>query len=124
MNIHSMTISFHLVGTPNRDIHFNDCAQLFECHANRLANTARLVAEAGGSTDKKTIERIQNAAIQVISQELSWVWANSTPLGQNGCHFTDNIFRCIFVNEKICILSKISLKFVPKGPIDNYPAVV
>ena len=38
--------------------------------------------------------------------------------------FTDNIFRCIFVNEKICILIKISLKFVPKGSIDNNPALV
>ena len=25
----------------------------------------------------------------------------------------------VFVNEKFCILIKISLKFVPKGPIDN-----
>ena len=35
-----------------------------------------------------------------------------------------NIFRCIFVNEKFCNLIKISLKFVPKGPIDNNPALV
>ena len=26
------------------------------------------------------------------------------PPGQNSCHFADNIFRCIFVNEKLCIL--------------------
>ena len=31
----------------------------------------------------------------------------------------DNIFKCIFVNEKFCILILISLKFVPEGPIDN-----
>ena len=36
----------------------------------------------------------------------------------------DDIFRCIFVNENICILNKISLKFVPKGPIGNKPAMV
>ena len=30
---------------------------------------------------------------------------SSTP-GQIGCHFTDDIFRCIFVNEKFCILIK------------------
>ena len=34
------------------------------------------------------------------------------------------IFKCIFFNEKICILMKISLKYVPKGPIDNNPALV
>ena len=43
---------------------------------------------------------------------------------QNGCNFTDNIFKCIFLNETFLILSKISLKFVPEGPIDNTPALV
>ena len=46
------------------------------------------------------------------------------PLGQNGGHYADDILRCIFVNEKFCILIKISLKFVTKGPIDNYLALV
>ena len=36
----------------------------------------------------------------------------------------DDIFKCIFLNEKICILIKISPKCVPKGPIDNNPALV
>ena len=49
---------------------------------------------------------------------------NSSPPGQNGCHFADNVLRCIFVNEKLCILIKIWLKFVPKGPINNNPALV
>ena len=49
---------------------------------------------------------------------------NSSPPGQNGCHFADDIFRCIFVNEKFCILIKISLKFVSYSPIDNNPALV
>ena len=49
---------------------------------------------------------------------------NSSPTGQNGRHFADYIFRCIFFNEKFCIFIKISLKFVPKGPIDNNPALV
>ena len=31
----------------------------------------------------------------------------------------NNIFWCICVNENFCILTKTSLKFVPKGPIDN-----
>ena len=49
---------------------------------------------------------------------------NSSPPGQKGHHFADDIFRCIFVNEKLCVLIKISLKFVPKDPIDNNPALV
>ena len=59
--------------------------------------------------------------------ELRWYQhhSQSTHLPvQNGCHFTDDIFRCIFVNEKPCILIKKILKFVPKGPNDNNPALV
>ena len=44
--------------------------------------------------------------------------------GQNGHSFTDDIFKCIFMNEKFCNLIKISLKFVPKGPINNNQALV
>ena len=43
---------------------------------------------------------------------------------QNGRHFTDYIFKCVFLNEDIWILIDISLKFVPKGPINNIPALV
>ena len=49
---------------------------------------------------------------------------NSSPPGQNDHHFANDIFRCIFVNEKFCSLIKIPLKFVPMGPIDNNPALV
>ena len=38
--------------------------------------------------------------------------------------FADNIFKCIFLNENIWILIKISLTFVPKGLINNIPALV
>ena len=36
----------------------------------------------------------------------------------------DGIFKCIFLNENDKILIKISLKFVPRSPIDNKPALV
>ena len=38
--------------------------------------------------------------------------------------FADDIFRRIFVNKKFSTLIEISLKFVPKGPINNKPALV
>ena len=62
-----------------------------------------------------------NNFLKVVLMRLHF---HSSPPGQNGCHFTDDTFRCIFVNEKFCILIKISKKFVPKGPIDNIPALV
>ena len=43
---------------------------------------------------------------------------------QNGRHFADDIFKCIFVNENVWILIEISLKFVPKGLINSIPALV
>ena len=39
---------------------------------------------------------------------------------QNGRHFADGIF----LNENICISINISLKFVPRGQINNIPALV
>ena len=43
---------------------------------------------------------------------------------QIGCHFADDILNCIFLNENVWIPIKISLKFVPKDPINNIPALV
>ena len=33
-------------------------------------------------------------------------------------------FKRIFLNERVRISIKMSLKFVPKGPINNIPALV
>ena len=44
--------------------------------------------------------------------------------GQNCRHFADDIFKCIFLNENIWILLKISLKFIPKVLINDTTALV
>ena len=49
---------------------------------------------------------------------------NSSSYGQNVRRFADDIFKCIFMNEKSRILFLISLNFIPTGPIDNNPALV
>ena len=49
---------------------------------------------------------------------------NTLRTRQNGRHFADDIFKCIFLNENVWIPIKISLKFVPKGPINNIPVLV
>ena len=43
---------------------------------------------------------------------------------QNWCHFTEDIFKCIFLNIYAWIYLKISLKFVPNARIKNDPALV
>ena len=40
---------------------------------------------------------------------------------QNGCHFPNGIFKRIFSEFKMC---KFPQKFVPKGPMNNMPALV
>ena len=51
-------------------------------------------------------------------------WVNILRTRQNGCHFADDTFNRIFVNDNIWILIKISLKCIPKGPINNIPTLV
>ena len=43
---------------------------------------------------------------------------------RNGRRAADDTFERIFVNENVRISIKISLKFVPKGPINNIPSLV
>ena len=49
---------------------------------------------------------------------------NTLRLRQKGHHFADDLFKRIFLNENVWISIKISLRFVPKGPINNIPALV
>ena len=46
------------------------------------------------------------------------------PMDKMAAIFTDDIFEYIFMNQKFCISIRISLKFVPKGSIDNKSALV
>ena len=46
------------------------------------------------------------------------------PLDKMAAISADGIFKCIFLNENVRIFIQISLKFVPKGSIDNKPALV
>ena len=43
---------------------------------------------------------------------------------QNEQHFADDIFKRIFFNENVWVSIKMSLKVLPKGPINNIPALV
>ena len=76
------------------------------------------------SSTKPTMNHFTNAYKR---NQASVNWARNrfnSPPAQNGCHFPDDTFRRIFVNEMLRILIKISLKFVPKGSIDINPVLV
>ena len=49
---------------------------------------------------------------------------NSLRPRQNGHCFADDTFKRILLNENITISIKISLRFVPKGLINNIPVLV
>ena len=59
-----------------------------------------------------------------LAVELLQSCINTLRPRQNGRHFPDDIFKCIFLNENVWIPVKISLKYVTKGPINNIPALV
>ena len=60
--------------------------------------------------------------LKTIHEWLEYI--NTLRRRQNERHFADDIFKCIFLNESVWIPVKISLKFVPGGPINNIPAMV
>ena len=60
----------------------------------------------------------------VICNLYRWSMLNALTSRQNGRHFPDDIFKCIFLNENAWISIKIPLKFVPMGQINNIPALV
>ena len=55
-------------------------------------------------------------------QDFTRVIINTLRPRQDSRHFPDDIFKRIFLNENVWIL--ISRKFVPKGPVNNIPALV
>ena len=54
----------------------------------------------------------------IVTQSLNTFWPK-----QYGCHFADDTLKRISLNENVRILIEISLKFIPKGPIDNKAAM-
>ena len=68
----------------------------------------------------------------VFIKVMAWYQADHKPLltvntlrlWQHGHHFPDETFKCIFVDENVRIVIKISLTFVPNGTINNIQALV
>ena len=60
-----------------------------------------------------------------IGGRAQWCCAfNTLMYRQNGHRSAGDTFKRIFLNENVRISIKISLKFVPKDPINNIPALV
>ena len=61
--------------------------------------------------------------IWTMFQQLWFFPFNTLRPRQNGRHFADDMFKCVFLNENVRFPIEISLKFVPKGSINNNPAL-
>ena len=61
--------------------------------------------------------------IQISDYFVTRCFVNTLRPRQDGRQFPDDIFRCIFVNDKFYILIKMSLKFVSTGPNNNIPSL-
>ena len=59
------------------------------------------------------LKGMRQRQITVVRQSPGPQWVNTLRPRQNGRHFADVIFKCIFLNENLLISIKISLKFVP-----------
>ena len=69
------------------------------------------------------INKILIAQITTLRNILEWKpW--STWTSRDGLHYADDIFKRIFLNKNLWISLKISLKFVPKVPINIILALV
>ena len=80
-----------------------------------------------GLMEKRQTDPCYHNKMTVYPAKFKTAWWNSINTlrpRQNGCHFADDTLKCIFLNENVWILIEISLKFVPKGRIDNIPALV
>ena len=87
----------------------------------------RMNREKAQKTMQETAEHIHNHNVGIYDQSPHCIvcfCVNTLRPRQDGRHFAADNFKCIFFNENVWILIRISLKFVPKGPINNIPALV
>ena len=101
--------------------HCHDCRDMLQMH---YIPTQSVLINCAQS--------IKSQALQCEVILLSGMWTtliyhgsfNTLRPRQNGRHFADDTFKNIFLNENVTISIKISLKFIPKGPINNIAPLV
>ena len=106
----------------NRNTYICNCSHLSHVHDDILT------WECFQNYSPFVRESISHGEFPSHRLSLMMIWcflvANTLRQKQNGRHFPDDIFKCIFLNEKVRISIMISLRFVSKGRINNIPALV
>ena len=94
------------------------------CAIRQVAPKQFLVAQGSLIWGVETWPFIWCMIASVLMKQPWRICVNTFRPRQNGCHFPDDTFKRIFLNENIRISTKNSLKFVPKDLINNIPALV
>ena len=98
--------------------HYLSFDNKIEFHLNHISNIFSGVTQFNRSFPGLTLSGCN-------TKSMTWkCHVNTLRPRQNGRHFPDDIFKCMKLNENVWISNKILLKFVPKGPINNIPALV
>ena len=101
------------------------CVYFPSCEATREINTKITLEWAQKQTKLKQSKcRKILWYLAGILNDVIWLNVKSAHPRRNGHHFTDDIFKCIFLNEDVWIPIKIAMNFVPLGSFDNMPALV
>ena len=87
-----------------------------QCHATQTGVVLDSIQQNGGSGPNRFPCCLFRGMFRVSC-------FNTLRPRQNGRHFADGMFKCIFLNENVSTPIEISLKFVPRGSINNNPAL-
>ena len=82
------------------------------CISPRCPRQTSLVIGEGGNVNIMEPLLASHHESPTVSARAADNWSHP---GQNSRHFAYDIFQWIFMNEKFCILTRFSLKFIPKG---------
>ena len=120
-------------------LHFSlNCAYRYQAYLHTIIMVKELGSFRGNS---EGIRPSQHTQISIIGNGRTYITqgevcaslvvgvtivqlVNSLRPRQNRCHYAYDVFKCSFSIENVWIPIKISLKFVPKGPINNIPVLV
>ena len=103
-----------------------DSIRTFLCYSVKHAQHSDFINEflRAGNVSIPGSKQQFSSRFGSCSMPIRYVMFNTLRPRQNGRHFADDISKCIFLNENAWILIKDSLKFVPKGSINNSAALV
>ena len=102
--------------------HLKQCQLIFNYTLDNLEFELKLKKDLN-ENEENAFENVICKCRQFCSG-LTMLTLNTLRPRQNGRHFADDMFKCIFLNENVWIPIKISLTFVPEGRINNIPALV